>query len=296
MIHGVSNNLVESKHKGEKVMEIKDAASTESATVTKEADGKPPVDAKDVKGSESSPENLPWHKDARFQDFLKEKKGLEAANAKLQKILKANDLDDPDDLEDLVRNGRVVKGKNIDLESLDEMREKAERLTKYEAYWADQKKRQERENATPEDRVEKAERELEFERGTRQREAAQKKQVEETKRAISNYEKDVRELIQEATVPKEHQSFIQELFGVGNPSNDVDITDKKAIKKLVADGMKKVDAFKQSVIAEYLKEKKGIVKTGQGSESVGGDKPPKIMLKDARKMFLERMQRSASGG
>ena len=271
-----------------------DAASTESAPVTKVEDGNPPVKA-DVK-ADSSPENLPWHKDARFQDFLKEKKGLETANAKLQKILKDNELDDPDDLEDLVKSGKTVKGKLADLNRIDEIIAKATKLDSYEAYWADQKRKQERANTDPETRAEKAERELEFERGTRQREAAQKAQIEETKKAIRGYEKDVQDLIGEIGVPKEHQSFIQELFGVGNPSNDVDITDKKAIKKLVADGMKKVDAFKQSVIAEYLKEKKGIVKTGQGAESVGGDKPPKIMLKDARKIFLETMQRSASGG
>ena len=268
-------------------MEAKDAANTESAPVTKEADGKPPVNA-DVK-ADSSTENLPWHKDPRFQDFMKEKKGLEAANAKLQKILKANDLDDPDDLDDLVKSGKTVKGKNINLDALDEIREKAERLTKYEAYWADQKKRQERETADPNERAEKAERELDNERSQRQREIASKRQMEETKKAIASYEKEVQGLIDEATIPKEHQGIIQELFGIGNASNDVDITDKKAIKKLVADGIKKVDAFKQSVIAEDLKEKKGVVKTGQGAESVGDGKTPRMNLKEARKVASEQM-------
>lgn len=273
--------------------EEKNAANPDSAPVTKVEDGNPPV--KDVK-ADSSTENLPWHKDARFQDFLKEKKGLEAANAKLQKILKDNELDDPDDLEDLVKSGKTVKGKLADLNRIDEIIAKATKLDSYEAYWADQKRKAEREGADPNERAARAERELDLERSNRQREAAQKRQTEDTKKAISNYERDVQDLIGEVGVPKEHQSFIQELFGVGNPSNDVDITDKKAVKKLVADGMKKVDAFKQSVIAEYLKEKKGIVKTGQGTEAVGGDKPTKVYLKDARKIFLETMQRGASGG
>lgn len=274
--------------------EEKIAASTDSAPVTKVEDGNPPVKT-DVK-ADSSPENLPWHKDARFQDFLKEKKGLEAANAKLQKILKDNELDDPDDLEDLVKSGKTVKGKLADLNRIDEIIAKATKLDSYEAYWADQKRKHERENTDPEERATRAERELEFERGTRQREIAQKRQMDETKKAIANYEKDVQELIKEASVPKEHQSFIQELFGVGNPSNDVDITDKKAIKKLVADGLKKKEAYDQSVIAAYLKDKKGIVKTGQGAESVGDDgKPKKITLKDRRNMFIERMQ-GISGG
>ncbi len=277
-------------------MEIKDAASTESAPVTKEEGGKPPADAnKDAKGSESSTEG-PWHKDERFKAFLTEKKSLEAANAKLQKILKDNDLDDPDDLEDLVKSGKTIKGKRVDLNTIDDIMEKAARLEKYEAYWAEQKKRAEREGADPNERAEKAERELDNERTARQREIADKKRIEETKKAITAYEKEVQSLIDEATIPKEHHSFIQELFGINNPSNDVDITDRKAIKKLVADGIKKVDAFKQSVIAEYLKDKKGVVKTGQGSESVGGDKPERINLKTARKMASEQMMNIFRGG
>jgi len=277
-------------------MELKDAASTESAPVTKEEGGKPPAEEKKDAKSESSPETLPWHKDPRFQDFLKEKKGLETANAKLQKILKDNDLDDPDDLEDLVKSGKTIKGKRVDLNSIDDIVEKATRLEKYEAYWAEQKKRAEREGADPNERAEKAERELDMERSQRQREAADKKRMEETKKLIAGYEKDVQALIDEATIPKEHQPFMQEMFGINNPSNDVDITDKKAIKKLVADGIKKFDALKQAVIAEYLKEKKGVVKTGQGSESVGGDKPERINLKQARKMASEQMMNIFRGG
>lgn len=266
-----------------------DAASTASATVTKEEGGKPPADAKKDEKADSSPETLPWHKDARFQEFLKEKKGLEAASAKLQKILKDNDLDDPDDLEELAKSGKAVKGKLADVNALDDILEKAARLEKYEAYWADQKKRKEREESDPETRAAKAERELDEERRRQNFEASQKKQIDDTKKAIANYEREVQSLIEEATVPKEHQSILQELFGVGNPSNDVDITDRKAIKKLVADGIKKFEAFKQSVIAEYLKEKKGIVKTGQGAEAVGGEKPERINLKQARKMAAEQV-------
>lgn len=266
-----------------------DAASAESATATKEEGGKPPaVETKDAK-SDSSTENLPWHKDSRFQDFLKEKKGLEAANAKLQKILKENDLEDPDDLEDLVKSGKTVKGKIADLNAIDSILEKAARLEQYEEYWAEQKKRQEREGADPETRAAKAERELDLERESRKREQAQKQRQEEAKKSLANYEKDVRDLISEANMPKDQSAFVQELFGINNDSNSVDITDRKAIKKLVADGLKKFDSIKQSIISDYLKEKRGIVKTGQGSESVGEGKQPKIMLKDARKMFLERM-------
>jgi hypothetical protein len=270
------------------------AASADSATVIKEEGGKPPVKTDDK--ADPSTADMPWHKDARFQEFLKEKKTLTAANEKLQKLLKVNDLDDPDDLEELVASGKTVKGKLADLNQIDALIAKAQKLDSYEAYWASEKDRKEREESDPVTRAERAEKRLAETEHRRRMEEGAKKQAQETKAAISNYEKEVTSLIKELGHPKEQEPFVLEMFGVGNPSNDVDIYDKKAIKRLVTDGQKKVEAFKQSVIAEYLKEKKGIVKTGQGAESVGGDKPAKIMLKDARKIFLETMQRGASGG
>jgi len=274
--------------------EEKIAANADSATVAKEEDGKPLVKADEK--ADPSTADMPWHKDARFKEYNEERKSLLAANTKLQKLLKANDLDDPDDLEELVSSGKMVKGKLADLNQIDELIAKAQKLDSYETYWAAEKDRKEREESDPVTRAERAESKLaETERRQRADEGA-KKQREETKAAIGNYEKEVTSLVKELGLQKEQEPFILEMYGVGNPSNDVDIYDKKAIKRLVADGQKKVEAFKQSVIAEYLKEKKGIVLTGQGTESVGGEKPAKIMLKDARKIFLETMQRNASGG
>ncbi len=293
LIFDVRNTIKLSETKRRKNMET-NAASTASATVAKEEDGKPPVKADEK--ADPSTVDMPWHKDARFQDFLKEKKQLLAANEKLQKLLKENDLDDPDDLEDLVKSGKTVKGKLADLNQIDELIAKATKLDSYEAYWAADKDRREREETDPVTRAERAERKLADTEQRRRFEEDKKRKTEEAKSAIRNYEKEVTSLIKELGHQKDQEPFILEMFGVGNPSNDVDIYDKKAIKRLVAEGQKKVEAFKQSVIAEYLKEKKGIVKTGQGAESVGGDKPPKIMLKDARKIFLETMQRGASGG
>lgn len=244
----------------------KGAVADSSPEVVTDKDGKP----------------LPWDQQPKW-------KSARQAEKKLNDLLKANDLDDPDDLLDLVQRGKTVKGKLADINDLDAILERATRLEKYEAYWAEQKKRHERENTDPETRAEKAERELEEERANRLREKAAKQQMEETKKAIAGYEKEVQTLVAEASVPKDHQGFILELFGVGNPSNDVEITDKKAIKKLVADGLRKFDALKQSIIAEYLEDKKGIVKTGQGAEAVGGEKPPRLNLKEARKAAQEQM-------
>ena len=267
--------------------EEKIAANADSATVAKEEDGKPPVKADEK--ADPSTADMPWHKDARFKEYNEERKSLLAANTKLQKLLKANDLDDPDDLEELVSSGKMVRGKLADLNQIDELIAKAQKLDSYETYWAAEKDRKEREESDPVTRAERAERKLEETEHRRRAEEGAKRQREETKAAIGNYEKEVTSLIKELGLQKEQEPFVLEMFGVGNPSNDVDIYDKKAIKRLVTDGQKKVEAFKQSVIAEYLKEKKGIVLTGQGAESVGGEKPARINLKEAHKMAKEQI-------
>jgi len=96
-------------------------------------------------------------------------------------------------------------------------------------------------------------------------------------------------------IPKEQQNFISEFFGVGNPFNDIDITDRKAIKKLVADGIKKKEAYDQAIIQAYIKGKEGIPKVAATQAAAPTQDAPKVMLKDARRIFAETM-RKASGG
>jgi hypothetical protein len=219
-----------------------------------------------------------------------------AAEKKLNDLLKANDLTDPDDLLDLVQRGKTVKGKLADLNQLDGLIEKATKLDKYEAYWKEQEELQKRQGEDPDQTIKRLEGKLNERERAEARRRAETEHVENTKRAISAYETEVHSLIGEIEVPKEQRAFVAEFFGVGNPCNDIDITDRKAVKKLVADGLKKKEAYDQAVIKAYLESKKGIpAVTSTAGTSADGTKP-KIMLKDARKIFLETMQKAASGG
>ena len=260
--------------------------------VTTEVKGAEP--AKDAK-SESSPENVPWNKDPRFQEFIKEKKQLIAANDKLQKLLKANELDDPDDLEDLVAKGRIVKGKLADLNQLDEIIEKANKLSKYENYWAEQEERKRRETEDPDSTIARLENQLKTKSAKEQQRDFERHQAEQAKAAIQGYDSEVKSLIKEMEMPKDQQSFILEFMGVGNPANDIDITDRKAIKRLVSEAKSKKEAYDQAVIKEYLKGKESVVKVGPAGSGAPEVNKPKVMLKDARRIFLETMQK-ASGG
>jgi len=256
-----------------------------------------PTDKKTDAGSDSSPEvvlddkgkPLPWSDQPKW-------KQARTAERKLEALLKANDLTDPDDLLDLVQRGKTVKGKLADLNQLDVLIAKSEKLDKYEAYWQEQEELKRRNTESESETIRRLETQLKGRDAAEARKRAETEHVENTKRAISSYENEVENLIREVEVPKEQRAFLAEFFGVGNPCNDIDITDRKAIKKLISDGIKKKEAYDQAVIKQYLNSKQGIPKvTSTAGASAEGTKQ-KMTMKDARSIFRENMQKWADSG
>ncbi len=270
---------------------VQTGAEPENKTEVKVEDKTESTPVKDVK-SDSSTENVPWNKDPRFQEFNKQRKELNAANEKLQKLLKANELDDPDDLEELVAKGKAVKGKLADLNQLDEIIAKANKLNQYEAYWAEQEEKKRRQTEDPDSTIARLENALRSKSVKEQQREYERYQAEQAKAAIQGYDSEVKNLIKEMEMPKDQQDFILEFMGVGNPANDIDITDKKAIKRLAADAVKKKEAYDQAVIKAYLASKGAVPKVGSSTTGVPDPNKPKVYLKDARKTFLEMMSRA----
>jgi hypothetical protein len=243
--------------------------------------------AKDAK-TDSSPENVPWNKDPRFQEFIRDKKTLTAANEKLQKLLKANELDDPDDLEELVSKGKVVKGKLADLNQLDEIIEKANKLTQYEKYWAEQEEKKRREVEDPEQTIARLENALKTKSAKEQQKEYERLQAEQARKAIEEYDSGMKELAENNDIPKEIRPFYLKYLGVGNPANDINITDVKARKRLFAEAKKDFDDLEQAIIKKYRDGKSSIPKIG--SAQTGGPEIAKTKLKlpDARRELHER--------
>lgn len=252
------------------------------------------VKTEDTKGAElkdvkADPSNAgePWHKDPRFKNDL----GL-LKTAK--SLMEKNSLESVDDLVDLIESGKKVKGKQIDLDRIDEIKAKADTLDKYQAYWAQEEEKKKRADEDPEETIKRLESKLN-EKDTREKQReAERQSREDAAKAIQGYDREVKDLISEMEIPKEQSSFVMKLCGVGNPFNDIDITDKKAIKRVVSQLTKEKEEYDQTVIKNYLKGKGEIPKVGSSGTGAEKDKP-KIYLKDARKIFLERMRGSTGG-
>ena len=253
-------------------------------------------EVKDVK-QESSPEKdvkpessteQPWHKDPRFKQEL----GL----LKVAKsLMEKNGLESVDDLVELAESGKKVKGKEADLDMLDEIKSKAAKLDKYEAYWREQEEKKLRDTEYPDQTIARLEKQLKAKEAADKHKEESQRQQEAAKQALKNYDREVQSLVREMELPKEQQAFAIEFMGVNNPFNEIDITDRKAISRMVADQTKKFEALKQSIIKEYIGGKENVPKTGStASAAPMGDKP-KIMLKDARKALHEAMNRVTGG-
>ncbi len=248
-------------------------------------------------GSDPSPEvlvddkgkPLPWDKQPKWKVARQAEKRLDA-------LLKANEIEDPDDLAELVQHGKMVKGKLKDLNDLDNIIKDAEEIRRYRPVWAEQEEKKRREVEDPESTIARLEHALKTKSVKEQQREYERYQAEQAKAAISGYDNEVKELIKEMEMPKDQQGFILEFMGVGNPANDIDITDKKAIKRLVAEAVKKKEAYDQAVIATYLKGKDGVPKVGSAGTGTPELNKPKIYLKDARRQLGETMKQMFQGG
>lgn len=210
-------------------------------------------------------------------------KSARAAERSLQKLMADNDVEDLDDLIDLVNSGRKVIGK-VDPDSLDDIIDKASTLARYEEYWERQKEEEQRASEEPEETAER----LARENAALKAERARLKAIEDNKKAIDTYDSTIMRGIKEAlpNLPHTQEKFLAEFLGVGNPAVEVEITNKAAVTKVMRDGVKKFERFKQQVIKDYLEGKEKIpdvkpIDTG----SVPGAGEVKT-LKDARRTFL----------
>lgn len=244
---------------------------------------------KDVK-SESSADK-PWNQDPRFKEDNETFKIGKSVKA----LMDANKLQSVDDLNELLDSGKKVYGKKIDLDRIEEAFARSEKLEKYEKYWAQQDELNKRAQERPEDTIARLEAELRKKQEADEKRETSKKEQESAKQALQSYDREVQTLVKELDVPKEQQGFILEFFGVGNPFNEIDITDKKAIKKLISDGLKKKEAYDQAVIQSYIKGKTEVPKVGSTSGSAPMGDKPKIMLKDARRALHDAMQKVTGG-
>jgi len=263
--------------------------------------GSLPTDKKDEKVESSTTEDVkekssdsevPWHKDPRFKDELDSLK----LGKSVKELIKANGLEDVDELKDLINSGAKVKGKQVDLDRIDEILEKANTLDKYQNYWKQQEELRRRGAETPEETIARLQRDIENRDNENVRKMQQEREAKLAKESIERYEREVSSQLESFDdLTPEVREFLGWSLGIGNECNEIDINDRKAVKKIVNDGVKKyndlVKTIKEQGIKEYLAGKASIPSVPSTTGTVATSKvdPPKgfrAMREAAKEMIM----------
>lgn len=223
--------------------------------------------------------NVPWNKDKRFTEFLKQKEEFGKKVEVLNTIMKDNDVEDLDELRTLLTSGKKVVGK-VDVEALDSLLAKAEKLDRYEDYWAQQAELEKRKGEEPDATVARLAREKEVLEGK----LRQKEQAESTQQVIATFERAASSAIQELfpTADPHEQEFMKVLLGIGNTAIDADVNDKLATNRAIKGVLKRLETHDEKVIKNYLEGKSGVPKVPRSGEDAIQQPEGIKNMKDAR--------------
>ena len=217
------------------------------------------------------------------------------AKEKLDELLETHGYDSLEDLSTAIQKSNDVATK-LGEADLAEILEKASTLDRYNEYWAaeDVKKKSDEE---PEDSVTRVEKKLDSFISGKEKEVSDKKALEESERVVTGFNDEITSFIKgQEEVPEEYRPLMGEFLGVKNPFNEVDITNKVAVRKMAKDGIKKIQDFEQVVIKRYMDGKikiPDITKTEGAAPDTG--KLNIKNLKEARSGMLESLTKHFMG-
>lgn len=216
---------------------------------------------------------------------------LSAGKLDVEEILDEYGLDSAEDLKGFIAHLADMEGKIGD-NDLDTLIENTKTLQKYQANWQQQEEEKLKEKETPEETIARLEQEKTSALNKNKTQADKRKASKAAEAALGEFNDTIDSVIKgNKEVPKEYRGLIKEFMGVDNPINEVDITDKAAVRRLTKAGIKKIQVFEQGVIKRYLDGKVKIPKvteteTGAGSTASTDAANPKN-LKEAKAIMMQ---------
>lgn len=225
-----------------------DAATDEAGTKTGTPEGAGETDDKGKTETTPKDEGKPVDDGRVDTDFS------------VEEILDEYGLDSADELKEFIADLSGMKGK-IGENDLDTLIENTKTLQRYQAQWAEQEEARKKENESPEETIARLEKEKKDILAKSAKNENRQKAAKAAENALAEFSDTVSSVASSAKeLPKEYRPFLTEFMGVDNPINEVDITDKAAVRRLTKDGVKKLLAFEQAVIKRYRAGKTEIPK------------------------------------
>lgn len=198
-------------------------------------------------------------------------KKARAVEASVEKLLKEHGILDVEELGE-----RLAKGLSLErlLGSRDpsKLLEDAEYANRVRQNWDTQKRDQELANETPEARIERLEMENAKLRDTHESFKSEITEREKAKQVLANFNAEVDKVIRAEETPiAEHElPLLKLVLGIDAPSNDIDIEDQMAVRKMAREGIATfrnlVQTIQQKAIESYVAGKQGLaVDTQKGT-------------------------------
>jgi len=213
-------------------------------------------------GAEGDEKPLPYDQDPKW---IKAR----AAQAKFEGILEKHGLDSAEDLDDLIASGSSISeilgardAKTL-TSTIQQLKKDAEYLKEVKAYWAEQEALKQKDELTPEQRADMSEAKLKAYEKEQADKKAKSVEEQSIKAALESYTEQVDKVVESSGFEGEDAAMAKLFLGVDNPFNEVDITDKKAVREMAKTNAVKLKTFldgvRQKAVDEYAKGKSKIV-------------------------------------
>jgi len=222
------------------------------------------------KEPDKEPEKTPEKEPEKPKPYDQDEKWLSARAAEktFNDILEKHDLD-AESLEAALESGSTLK-ELLGARDLNKLTKDADELARVKAFWAEQDEEKLKEEEEPDETIGRRDetiklkdKEIQELKDSHAREKAADKEANETKGNLKNYTNVAEKSVESVGLKGEDAEMAKEFLGIGNPFNEIDITDSKAVKesnKLSAEKFAKYLADRdQRAIDNYAKGKSDII-------------------------------------
>jgi len=233
-----------------------------------EAEGDEPEADDDESAEPKKP--APYDKDPKW-------KRARAAEKALNDLLGKSGYESTEELLADLQEGKSLKELVGDRDAK-RIVEQANKLDEYEKIWAADRERQQRENESPEETIERLEGKLKEQSESQARQLADQREASDAAKAIEAFTGTVTKVVNATEGLSEHgKTLAKQILSIENPIIDIDITDAKAVRdtaaKMMADLSNTIkaieknaidrvrDQIRQDAINEYADGKSKIVPT-----------------------------------
>jgi hypothetical protein len=242
------------------------------------AGGQKPESPADSKGNgtdgKETNKPTPYDKDPKW-------KKARSAEKQLNTLLGKVGANSVEDLADMIDRSASVLDK-LEGVDFDEMLESARELERTKAYMAEEKLKKQEADETFEETIARLKKEKQDLKRGFQSKAEQEREMKDAQKVLKNFTSTVESSIAASEdLPEEYHDFAKLLMGVGNPANEIDISDKRAVKRMAGDLTKVVNEFAQRVIQRYRSGKQDAPPMSSNNETPSSARKPIKSIRDA---------------